>query len=115
MLDDPFRGFIFILCVGFAFFLLAMGFVIANEVSLECTTYYDKLIAVNGDYDYNSGLFSGGSKQSTTMLFESGLVLQQPELIRKLSIGSQYQIEECTTYGVYIGGTGIKFNVEVWE
>ncbi len=96
-------GFDWIMCI-FGFMLLLMfilGVPMAIWASLEKECYKSqslKLVSVNGMHDGNTGLFSGGTVNQKTLLFDNGLVITKSSMNLQnleIRIGKYYKVRRC--------------------
>jgi len=80
-LIDTWFAFCALLTAGFIIiFIFALGFAFYDEINSALHPQYieksGKIVAVNGIYDSDTGLFSKGSTSSTSLLFDDGELIE---------------------------------------
>ena len=98
-------GGLMILIIILVFLAMVIGIPMAIWSSLEKECYKPKqlkLVSVNGMHDENTGLFSGGTVNQKTLLFDNGLLITESGSYFRnieLRIGKYYPVKKCVSNG----------------
>ena len=97
-------GMMILLLIGLILILfIGLPMIVWSSLEKECYKPQQlKLVSVNGMHDENTGLFTGGTVNQKTLLFDNGLVITKSSgslQDLEIRIGKFYKVKKCINNG----------------